>query len=489
MTIMREIERAQRPCFCDNDTEKNGKGFAGLRDLATNVEEDVEPKKSARVDAASTQEKECTTPKERSSKQTAAPKSKPPSPPPTAEQAATPPPKRSSAAKWLWSIVGIGILLALFNSGQEDRTSSGSRSTYSPSSSAPSTYTPSRTPSSLEFSKPQAGTNKVLSVAQIRWCLREDMRIETKRPYTNMDWEVDAFNEMVSDYNQRCGSFHYRRGTLERARREVEAMRSQIVAEALARSTTPSTPSIAVSPPSWSTSSQQSQPRVGSDTSRPSTSTQSPWTQQQPTTSFSTTDRSVSSPDSRRKKEELSLSSGTSKPRTISKRVASELSRNEIRKLQKYLTALGYQPGPIDGIAGPQTQTALMEFQSDSGRSADGRFTRDIFAALKQSAATVKPIHRTYPGTSTGREGRGVQESWGERPRQPTYSTRFRKGSTRSTVIAAAGEPSFTQTDYDDNVERLWYHTCFVEISLATGKVVGWHDSPDYGGCSLPAVR
>ncbi len=215
--------------------ESDKKGFSGLSSLVSEVEGEILPKKPASTTTGSKPEPEkvSSTSNERASTQTASPKPNSPSPPRTADQVPPPPPKRYSAAKWFWSIIGIGILMVLFNSGQDDRRSSGTRNTYSPSNSAPSIYTPSRTSPSLEFSKPPVGTNKVLSVSQIRWCLREDMRVETKRSYANTDWEVGAFNTMVSDYNRRCVSFRYRSGTLERAKREVEEMRAQIVAEVL----------------------------------------------------------------------------------------------------------------------------------------------------------------------------------------------------------------------------------------------------------------
>ncbi|UVO37626.1 hypothetical protein KUL72_04340 [Bradyrhizobium arachidis] len=47
--------------------------------------------------------------------------------------------------------------------------------------------------------------------------------------------DVDRFNAMVADYNNRCSSFRYRRGTLESARHEIEPYRSQLQAEGRSR--------------------------------------------------------------------------------------------------------------------------------------------------------------------------------------------------------------------------------------------------------------
>lgn len=90
-----------------------------------------------------------------------------------------------------------------------------------------------QTLSNLQFSIPPIGPGNLLSTSQIRWCFREKIRIETKRPYVKTNFDVDAFNDGISDFNQRCGSYSYRKGTLEQAKRDVQKLRSEIVAEAL----------------------------------------------------------------------------------------------------------------------------------------------------------------------------------------------------------------------------------------------------------------
>lgn len=74
----------------------------------------------------------------------------------------------------------------------------------------------------LEFRVPPAAEGRVLSMPELRWCVREDRRIELERivPATSQA-DVDRFNNRVDSYNSRCGNFRYRAGDLERARREV----------------------------------------------------------------------------------------------------------------------------------------------------------------------------------------------------------------------------------------------------------------------------
>ncbi len=219
--------------------DSNKKGFSGLLSLASDIDE-MAPRTRRSQDrgkpgGASTKAGET-----RGAQPAPPPRTKPaPKPRPKPEVVASGSSqgagKGSSGAKWLLGLFGVGVVLWLFVAAQEDGGKSTGGRSYTPSTPSPS-YTPSppaitQRPA-LEFSKPPFGQNNVLSVAQIRWCLREDIRIETLRPLTTTNEEVDQFNTIVTNYNSRCSNFQYRQGTLDRARREVEPLRGQIVAGA-----------------------------------------------------------------------------------------------------------------------------------------------------------------------------------------------------------------------------------------------------------------
>ena len=76
----------------------------------------------------------------------------------------------------------------------------------------------------LEFRVPPVAEGRVLSMPELRWCVREDRQIERERlvPAASQA-DVERFNNRVDNYNSRCGSFRYRPGELARARREVGA--------------------------------------------------------------------------------------------------------------------------------------------------------------------------------------------------------------------------------------------------------------------------
>ena len=102
-------------------------------------------------------------------------------------------------------------------------------------------YTPSTTSSyntTIETeTKPAAGTNNVLSYAELRYCFAEKVRMDAIEPAVNLyvQEEVDKFNALVSDYNIRCGQFRYRKNDYASAERYVENNRAAIVQEGLDR--------------------------------------------------------------------------------------------------------------------------------------------------------------------------------------------------------------------------------------------------------------
>jgi len=118
------------------------------------------------------------------------------------------------------------------------------------------TYSPPLTqpqePSLPNEDKPPVGRDLVLSMAQIRYCVAEVVRMDGAKSAMNnhVDSDVDRFNAMVADYNSRCGSFRYRSGALESARRDVEPYRSQFQSEGRNRFARPSTSSLSEPAPS-----------------------------------------------------------------------------------------------------------------------------------------------------------------------------------------------------------------------------------------------
>ena len=88
---------------------------------------------------------------------------------------------------------------------------------------------------------PSAGRNQLLSVAELRWCMREDIRIEVLHTRGARS-DAARFNEAAGNYNLRCARFRYREDDFAEARRDIDEARSSIVSEALAEAFALTTP-------------------------------------------------------------------------------------------------------------------------------------------------------------------------------------------------------------------------------------------------------
>ncbi len=173
------------------------------------------------------------------------------------------------------------------------------------------TTTRMTTPTYIE---PPIGTSQTLSVPQICWCLREDIRLEAMRDVVDTFESVEKFNTLVEKYNDRCSSFRYRQGALETARRQVEAQRTQLGAEARTQAER------------WNKESS----------------------------------RDVLAPT----------------PQVIS-------STKMVSEAQYLLNALGLNAGPVDGIMGPRTRNAILEFQRITDITETGRVDGQLLNLLR----------------------------------------------------------------------------------------------------------
>lgn len=173
---------------------------------------------------------------------------------------------------------------------------------------------------SLEYVKPSVGTNNILSIPQIRWCVRASMQIEAMRGMFETNAGIDRFNEIVDDYNMRCGSYRYREGNLGIAERQVEELRFSIELAAIGKAI-----------------------QIERDASANSV----------PEPSISLPDKSTANPEI-------------------------------VREAQVLLRVLGFNPGSADGLVGPNTEAAVREFQQSQGMTVTGHVTGSLLEALRQ---------------------------------------------------------------------------------------------------------
>ena len=58
--------------------------------------------------------------------------------------------------------------------------------------------------------------------------------------------------------------------------------------------------------------------------------------------------------------------------------------KKDVLEIQKGLKDMGYNPGPVDGINGQQTQDAIRQYQKDHGLIVDGQATPGLMNHIKQ---------------------------------------------------------------------------------------------------------
>jgi peptidoglycan hydrolase-like protein with peptidoglycan-binding domain len=63
------------------------------------------------------------------------------------------------------------------------------------------------------------------------------------------------------------------------------------------------------------------------------------------------------------------------------------LRSDEVAEVQTRLHSFGFNPGPLDGAAGPMTQAAVMRYQQDRGQSPTATVDRKLLEQLRQDPA------------------------------------------------------------------------------------------------------
>jgi len=59
----------------------------------------------------------------------------------------------------------------------------------------------------------------------------------------------------------------------------------------------------------------------------------------------------------------------------------------EVAEIQSLLAARGYDPGPVDGVMGPRTATAIRHYQEEADLEPTGKATRGLLARLEDTAS------------------------------------------------------------------------------------------------------
>ena len=116
-----------------------------------------------------------------------------------------------------------------------------------------------------------------------------------------------------------------------------------------------------------------------------------------------------------------------------------------IREIQTALAKAGYLPGPIDGVWGRQTATALRAFQKDKGLAVDGIAGPQTTAALAALSAPVgappAPVQPPLVWLAEARHLLGLKEGPGaaDNPKILQWAANLGQGMYKSDDIAWCG--------------------------------------------------
>lgn len=178
-----------------------------------------------------------------------------------------------------------------------------------------------------------------------------------------------------------------------------------------------------------------------------------------------------------------------------------------VAKVQKKLTELGYEPGPVDGLMGTKTRAAIRRYQVVVGLPVDGRITRSVLARLTGSADTAGPAN----ADGEAEAGPATAEGMALGP-APAYAVGDRyvyaDGDVR-TVLSVDGDKVYWQSNknghsvvdsnflvpslswvssetsgkrtLNDATADLWPHDSHAEIAFSTTAMVEHKTRPDSG--------
>lgn len=105
--------------------------------------------------------------------------------------------------------------------------------------------------------------------------------------------------------------------------------------------------------------------------------------------------------------EELGETVGSKKEKNLEPATTAEWSE-KIQETQFRLQNLGFNPGPIDGIFGAKTQSAIRSFQKIRGLPQDGKVSTDLLAELR---AIDNTPYEPSTGTESETQGATAQQS------------------------------------------------------------------------------
>lgn len=291
--------------------------------------------------------------------------------------------------KWaFFGAVGLVLLVANMsnNSGPSSSASSSSSRPIQPTFpstpprangddfSSPRILTPQVEPVDTSEVKPPIGSGNLFSRSNIRYCRYQKARLKSIEGDLRNPYEIDEFNKLADDYNARCSNFRYQENDLRVVEEEVR-IKATLLSQDSRRITSAwrSRPPPAIIPGIASPSPFEARP-----------SGQLPPLAQLPP-------------------EIMGAPPAKPEARPQDDSATDLLNADIATTAQKRLLDLGFFRGPINGVWGPQSRSALKAFKSANGLSPDDSY--DVLSAERlHSTAALRAAPGAKPSNDPAQE-------------------------------------------------------------------------------------
>jgi hypothetical protein len=213
---------------------KDNKGFDGLNDLGSDIEDILKKgthKKEDKSSAEYSNQNQTNQPYPNNTNETESEIDK-------LEKKIKTNQSQNPSYTWLWWLVGLGILVFIV-SQSGDNSSSNNSSSYQSSPSSTSSKTYSEPPKSVDDyfeSKPESYTS-ILNKNQLLYCEAEKIRLDAVQYKIDKysSYEVDKYNQLSNDYNSRCANKQYYKNDMYYVERNIKDKKYKLEQEGLAR--------------------------------------------------------------------------------------------------------------------------------------------------------------------------------------------------------------------------------------------------------------
>jgi len=149
-----------------------------------------------------------------------------------------------------------------------------------------------------------------------------------------------------------------------------------------------------------------------------------------------------------------------------------------IRKVQSLLTELDYNPGPVDGLYGARTASALKEYQGEAGLTQDGFVDEDVLRSLQKTKDTrgIKETAKTAPRPIENERKKIEEPTTLINPASSIKLDTFTRGSYDDDVLRIQGTPDEIIIHGSLDYEIWKYGNSAVNISTLDRSIINWDD-------------